>query len=70
MRIALALCMAVAVCAPGIVTPFMLLYTMHDGLLEPAFHNGVGPRVATHGLGAVGNFPYSSPYEDLKLKAK
>ena len=27
-----------------------------------------GLRVAFHGLGAVGNFPYSSPYENLRLK--
>jgi peptide/nickel transport system substrate-binding protein len=41
---------------------------MFAPIIEPAFLNGVGPRVAFHGLGAVGNFPYSSPYEDLKLK--
>ena len=43
---------------------------MFAPIIEPAFLNGVGPRVAAHGLGSVGNFPYSSPYEDLKLKAK
>jgi ABC-type transport system substrate-binding protein len=37
-------------------------------IIEPAFLNGVGSRVAVHGLGTVPNFPYSSPYEDLKLK--
>ena len=41
---------------------------MFAPIIEPAFLNGVGSRVAFHGLGAVANFPYSSPYEDLKLK--
>jgi len=43
---------------------------MFAPVLEPAFLNGVGQRVAVHGLGSVGNFPYSSPYEDLKLKGQ
>ena len=38
--------------------------------MEPAFLNGVGPRVGNSGLGAIANFPYSAPYEDLALKAK
>ena len=37
-------------------------------LTEPAFLNGVGPRVAESGLGLIGNYLYSAPYEDLKLK--
>ena len=43
---------------------------MFAPVIEPAFLNGVGSRVAFHGLGAVGNFPYSSLDEDLKLEAK
>jgi peptide/nickel transport system substrate-binding protein len=43
---------------------------MFGPVLEPAFLNGVGPRVANSGLGAIANFPYSAPYEDLALKAK
>jgi peptide/nickel transport system substrate-binding protein len=39
-------------------------------ILEPAFLNGVGPRVAVHGLGAIANHAYSAPYEDLTLKGK
>ena len=39
-------------------------------ILEPAFLNGVGPRVAVHGLGAIANHAYSAPYDDLKLKGK
>jgi hypothetical protein len=38
-------------------------------LTEPAFLNGVGARVAESGLGLIGNYLYSAPYEDLKLKA-
>jgi peptide/nickel transport system substrate-binding protein len=37
-------------------------------VIEPAFLNGVGPRLEMHGLGAIANHPYSGPYEDLKLK--
>ena len=39
-------------------------------VMEPAFLNGVGPRVDFNGLGAIANFPYSAPYEDLTIKAK
>ena len=39
-------------------------------LFEPAFLNGVGPRVAESGLGLIAQHGYSSPYEDLKLKGK
>jgi peptide/nickel transport system substrate-binding protein len=41
---------------------------MFAPIMEPAFLNGVGPRVETHGLNAIAGFAYSSPYEDLKLK--
>ena len=43
---------------------------MFAPVMEPAFLNGVGPRVANSGLGSIANFPYSAPYEDLTLKAK
>jgi peptide/nickel transport system substrate-binding protein len=39
-------------------------------LFEPAFLNGVGPRVAESGLGLITYHGYSSPYEDLKLKGR
>jgi peptide/nickel transport system substrate-binding protein len=39
-------------------------------VLEPAFLNGVGPRVGESGLGLITGHPYSTPYEDLTLKAK
>jgi len=34
------------------------------------FLNGVGSRAEVHGLGLIPNYPYSAPYEDLKLKKK
>ena len=37
-------------------------------VIEPAFINGVGPRLEVHGLGLIGNHAYSAPYEDLRLK--
>ena len=43
---------------------------MFAPVMEPAFLNGVGSRVGHNGLGAIANFPYSAPYEDLTLKAK
>ena len=41
---------------------------MHAPLWELAFLNGVGPRVEESGLALIALFPYSAPYEDLKLK--
>ncbi len=43
---------------------------MFAPLFEPAFLNGVGPRVAESGLGLITNHGYSAPDEDLKLKAR
>ena len=43
---------------------------MFAGVIEPAFLNGVGERLAVHGLGLIKNHAYSAPYEDLKLKGK
>jgi peptide/nickel transport system substrate-binding protein len=37
---------------------------------ELAFLNGYGPRVAESGLTLITGHPYSSPYEDLRLKGK
>jgi peptide/nickel transport system substrate-binding protein len=50
-------------------------HLMHERMMflpltEPALLNGVGPRVAESGLGLIGNYLYSAPYEDLKLKAQ
>jgi peptide/nickel transport system substrate-binding protein len=43
---------------------------MFAPIWELAFLNGVGARVEEAGLGLIQHQPYSSPYEDLKLKAK
>ena len=37
-------------------------------LLEPAFLNGVGTRVAESGFGLITNYLYTAPYEDVRLK--
>ena len=41
--------------------------TMFGPVIEPAFLNGVGPRLEVHGLGLIANHAYSAPYEDLRL---
>jgi peptide/nickel transport system substrate-binding protein len=35
-----------------------------------AFLHGVGARVEEAGLGLVGGYGFSAPYEDVKLKGK
>src|SRR5215471_14900176 len=35
-----------------------------------AILNGYGPRVAESGLGLIADYPWSAPYEDVKLKTK
>jgi len=46
---------------------------LHDRVVfapiwENAFIRGVGPRVEESGLALIPAFPYSAPYEDLRLK--
>jgi len=43
---------------------------MFGPVIEPAFLNGVGPRLEVHGLGLIANHAYSAPYEDVRLKKK
>ena len=43
---------------------------MFAPIWELAFLNGIGPRVEEAGFGLIRYQPYSSPYEDLKLKSK
>src|SRR5262245_29885524 len=50
-------------------------HLMHDKamvapLWETAILAGVGPRVEEAGLGLIAGYPYSAPYEDVKLKAR
>jgi peptide/nickel transport system substrate-binding protein len=35
-----------------------------------AFLQGVGPHVAESGFGLIADYPWSAPYEDVKLKAR
>jgi hypothetical protein len=41
---------------------------MFAPILEPAFLNGYGTRVAESGLALITGFLYSAPFEDLKVK--
>jgi len=58
------------------ITPYLLLYALHDALLKPMPGGGSGPSLAESwstakdGLSAEFVFKefYLSPYEDLKLK--
>ena len=43
---------------------------MFGPVIEPAFLNGVGPRLEVHGLGMIANHAYSGPYEDLRLNKR
>src|SRR5215813_2679378 len=43
---------------------------IHAPLMEPAFINGYGARVADPALGLIAGYNYSAPYEDIKLKQK
>jgi len=48
---------------------------MHDKVLfaplwEATILIGLGPRVEEAGLGLIAGYPFSAPYEDVKLKSK
>ena len=48
---------------------------MHDkAMFAPIWQNavlsGVGPRVAESGIGLITEYPFSAPYEDVKLKPR
>ena len=40
----------------------------HVPIYELAFIWGVGPRVEEPGIAMIRSYPYSAPYEDLRLK--
>jgi len=42
--------------------------SVYAPLWQLAFLNGQGPRIDEGGLGLIAGHPYSSPYEDLRLK--
>ena len=39
-------------------------------IYELAFVNGVGPHVEESGLGLIGGYAFSAPYEDVKIKGR
>jgi len=41
---------------------------MHVPVYELSPMAGIGPRVEQAGVGLIPGFPYSAPYEDLKLR--
>ena len=41
---------------------------MHVPVYELSPMAGIGPRVEQPGVGLIPGFPYSAPYEDLKLR--
>ena len=43
---------------------------MFAPIWQLAVLSGFGPRVEESGLGLITGFPFSAPYEDLKLKPK
>jgi peptide/nickel transport system substrate-binding protein len=43
---------------------------MYLPIWQLAFLTGYGPRVAEPGLGLIADYPWSAPYEEIKLKAK
>jgi peptide/nickel transport system substrate-binding protein len=48
---------------------------IHDKVMvlpiwQLALLQGIGPRVAESGLGLIADYPWSAPYEDLRLKTK
>jgi hypothetical protein len=48
---------------------------MHDKAMflpiwQFVLKQGVGPRVAEPGIGLITDYPWSAPYEDLRLKEK
>ena len=43
---------------------------MFGPIWDFAFLHGVGPRVEESGLGLMGNYGFSAPYEDVKLRGK
>lgn len=50
--------------AEGVITPFMVLYALHDALVKPLPELGpihaAGPRAEQAGFGLIPGFPYSA----------
>jgi hypothetical protein len=43
---------------------------MFGTLWEPSIIVGVAARVEESGLGLIAGYPYSAPYEEVKLKSR
>jgi peptide/nickel transport system substrate-binding protein len=43
---------------------------MFAPIWQNAVLSGIGPRVAESGIGLIAEYPFSAPYEDMKLKAR
>ena len=41
---------------------------MFAPILEPAFLSGHGVRIEESGFGLIAGYPFTSPYEDLRIK--
>ena len=58
----------------GSITPFLTLYAIHGAMpifapiWEDGLIRGVGPRVEEPALALIPAFPYSAPYEEVRLK--
>jgi len=61
----------------GTITPYMIFYAVHDALVKPmpgpttgslAESWTVSPDVDEPALALIPYFPYSAPYEELRLK--
>jgi len=64
---------AASVCTQGVHERIQQL--IHDKVMvlpiwQLALIQAYGPNVAESGLGLVADFPWSAPYEDVKLKAR
>ena len=43
---------------------------MYGGIFEPATLHGIGPRVEEPAVSLVTSYPYTAPFEELRLKEK
>lgn len=71
MRITVALCVVLALCAPGgahAAPAGQITWGVHVTIAPTWFDPAETPGIVTPFM--LGNFPYSSPYEDLKLKGE
>ena len=51
----------------GIITPFVVLYAMHDAMVKPLPGNAMAPSLAESWSASPDGLVFA-PYEDVKLK--